>query len=90
MPIYDHTFYREGEDGEETPVLVEFSMSPRVPARTYGPPEDCSPAEGGEVEIRRCKTDANGWAEPFTDIEAAAWTDWLEENYEPVDYDPND
>lgn len=30
---------------------VEFSSTPYVPAKTYGPPENCHPAEGGEVEI---------------------------------------
>jgi len=30
---------------------VEFSASRFVPAKTYGPAENCHPAEGGEVEI---------------------------------------
>lgn len=30
---------------------VEFSSTPYVPAKIYGPPELCHPAEGGEVEI---------------------------------------
>ena len=30
---------------------VEFSSTPYVPARISGPPENCYPAEGGEVEI---------------------------------------
>jgi hypothetical protein len=36
---------------------VEYIMSDYVPARLYGPPEDCSPAEGGEVEVGRCWVD---------------------------------
>lgn len=30
---------------------VEFSASRLIPAKTYGPPENCHPEEGGEVEI---------------------------------------
>lgn len=30
---------------------VEFDASRYVPAKTYGPPENCYPAEGGEVDI---------------------------------------
>lgn len=32
-------------------LTVNFFASRPVPARTYGPPEDCYPAEGGEVEL---------------------------------------
>lgn len=31
--------------------LVSFNASPYIAAQISGPPEDCSPAEGGEVEI---------------------------------------
>lgn len=30
---------------------VEFSATDYIPAKTYGDPENCHPAEGGEVEI---------------------------------------
>lgn len=29
---------------------IAFSCSPFIPAQTYGPPELCYPAEGGEIE----------------------------------------
>jgi hypothetical protein len=32
-------------------IEVEFNATPFVPARTDGPAENCSPSEGGEVEI---------------------------------------
>lgn len=30
---------------------AEVNLIPYVPARTYGPPENCYPEEGGEIEI---------------------------------------
>ena len=32
-------------------LTVNFYATKPVPARLYGPPEDCYPAEGGEVEL---------------------------------------
>lgn len=32
-------------------LTVNFFATKPVPARLYGPPEDCYPAEGGEIEI---------------------------------------
>ena len=41
----------ENEDGEPVERLrVEARFSPYVPAYTSGLPEDCYPAEGGELE----------------------------------------
>ena len=39
-------------DSAAEPVLLDVtaSVSPYVPAQTYGPPENCYPAEGGGVE----------------------------------------
>lgn len=38
-------------DDGETEIEVEYTATPVIPARTYGLPEDCYPAEGGEVDI---------------------------------------
>ena len=38
--------------GDNLILDVEVYETAFVPARTYGPPEDCYPAEGGEVEIQ--------------------------------------
>ena len=46
MPAFTRTvFYADVE------LTVNFYASKPVPARLYGPPEDCYPAEGGEIEI---------------------------------------
>lgn len=38
-------------EGNEVEVTVEYSYSPGTPGKTYGPPENCYPPEGPEVEI---------------------------------------
>ncbi len=38
-------------DIDDVEFEVQFSYIPLKPAKTYGPPENCHPAEGGEVEI---------------------------------------
>lgn len=37
-------------DGEECEGLITFLVSPYIPAWTYGPPENCCPDEGGDIE----------------------------------------
>lgn len=72
----EHDFYREEEDGAETKVTVEFTMTPPIPA-TWD-----DPAEGGEVEIIKAHTDAEGWAAKWSDAEDEKWCLWLMENFE--------
>lgn len=38
-------------DDLEMELLVEGNATPFKPGRAWGPPEDCYPDEGGEVEI---------------------------------------
>lgn len=47
MPTMHATVTR-GDD--EIEIEIEYTVARFYPAQTYGPPEDCSPAEGGEVE----------------------------------------
>lgn len=44
------------------------SFEPYVPAKTFGPPENCYPAEGGYVEL--CRGDIK---RRRTDVEKAPW-----------------
>ena len=48
-----------------TPITVRYTCpecenefdvlaTPEIPAQTYGPPELCHPAEGGEIEPEEC------------------------------------
>jgi hypothetical protein len=41
----------EMANGDDHDLRIRGNVSPFIPARIHGPPENCSPAEGGEVEI---------------------------------------
>ena len=43
-------FYPEGEEGPTVELEVRGSFSAYIPAKVSGPPENCYPAEGGELE----------------------------------------
>lgn len=47
MPTISYTLTRADEDID---IEVEYEVARYYPAKTYGPPEHCSPAEGGEIE----------------------------------------
>jgi len=68
-------FYRENEDC----VIVSYTQSPFIPARTYGRPEDCYPAEGGEVEVIRVML-ASGHPTVMSDAEEDQWITDIMEN----------
>lgn len=68
------------ERGEEIiPLTIELDYSPIIPARTYGPPEDCYPAEGAEIENIRAYYEKGRFA--LTDDEIDKITEWLYDNY---------
>lgn len=54
----------------ELELRVTGEVSPYRRARTYGPPEMCSPAEGGEVEIVAVTLNGKPWAGELTESEA--------------------
>jgi hypothetical protein len=66
MHLLTHTIER-GDD--EIDIEIEYTVSRFYPAKTYGPPEHCSPAEGGDVETIDAFLD--GAPLPLTDAERA-------------------
>ena len=46
---------------------IEYDGTPFVPARIYGPPEDCYPAEGGEATINAVYLDGTEVTELLSD-----------------------
>lgn len=64
---------------------LEFTYSPLTPAQTYGPPELCEPAFGGELFTLDAYDDQNNLFELTPDelVEARAW---IEANYDFADY----
>jgi len=49
-------------------VKVRVHVTPLIPAKTDGPPENCYPAEGGEIEWMLADE-----SEFNRDVEAAIW-----------------
>jgi len=47
--VYHYTY--EDKHGEEKAIEVHYTFSKGRPAKTYGPPENCYPAEDAEVDI---------------------------------------
>jgi len=79
-------FYRENEDC----VIVTYTQSPFIPAKLYGRPEDCYPAEGGEVEVISVKL-ASGEEAWMSDAEEDQWiTDIMENPDEDLGPDADD
>ena len=72
---------------------VHFCASKPVPARTYGPPEDCYPAEGGEVELEAVMLENNDILPMLSPYVEQHLIDELEsgidEFFEPEPYEPD-
>ena len=67
QPFTFTTYIYRGSTEREFPVEVTYTVSPFVPARTYGPAENCYPAEGGEVEVLDAKLIGHSY--PLTEDE---------------------
>ena len=86
-----HTIDWQFQRGEETlEVTIAYDIEPYVPAQTYGPPEDCYPAEGGCVtDLQALKTDTDEPIE-LTAEERAEVVQWIEQNHDhEEDRDPD-
>lgn len=66
-PEHEWTTSRELDDGTEIELTVTYTITPYDPGRTYGLPEDCYPAEGGEVEIVSVTDQDGNTIEPTED-----------------------
>lgn len=77
-----YTLTRSEEDIDLT---IEYSVAPYYPAQTYGPPEHCSPAEGGEIESTAVMRD--GWPFTLTEEEQREVDRFI---YDTHDYDSDD
>lgn len=77
--------YHLSRDDEEIELTIEYSVAKYYPAQTYGPPENCYPAEGGEIEDMTVTRDD----EPFeiTDAERQKIEAFIYDNH---DYDDDD
>ena len=70
-------------------LTVNFFATKPVPARLYGPPEDCYPAEGGEVELDTIYLDQWEISSLLSPIVIAHIQTTLEESlYELFEEDP--
>jgi hypothetical protein len=63
---------------QEVELTVRGTVSLFVPARIYGPPEDCFPSEGGQAEITDV-VDGQGQGVELTDDEALKAEELLQE-----------
>ena len=77
----NHSNSYELKRGEEYFDLeIEFTTSRYYPAVTYGLPEDCSPAEGGEIETITAYLDGKEFS--LSDDETDAIIAWLYANHD--------
>ena len=68
------------DDDNESEVVVDYTMTPVIPAQTYGPAENCYPAEGGEVEIQSVTIFGSDNTVTLTDAQETELVDYLQQN----------
>ena len=62
--IYEATISVERGE-QDIDLVVRGTCDPIIPARTSGPPENCSPQEGGDVEVTGIFLDVGNGKTPF-------------------------
>ena len=80
MTLRYATIYFLTRDDEELELEIEYDIEDFIPAQTYGPPEDCYPAEGGGVTDFRAFY--NGKPFELTASEEKDLISWLEETHD--------
>lgn len=75
-------------------VTVEYGRSRFYSATGPSWNDPGSPSEGGEAEIIKAHTEADGWNAKWSDEEDQKWTNWIHENRpadeleaDPYEYD---
>jgi len=77
------------EDVEEIEVELSAYVTPYTPARTHGDPDDCYPAEGGDVEDLTATVDGKPFELTSEEYERAVEAvSEAASQYEELDYDP--
>lgn len=67
--MYTTTFTIERGD-EQIDLEIDYDVAPYYPAQTYGPPENCYPAEGGEIEELTATLDGEVFALTPDEVQA--------------------
>lgn len=80
---YHETYTSDGE----TKIVIEYTRTPFIPAKTYGPPEDCYPAEGGETEIVGISMIVDGEEVPYLASDAEIEAFYKELDSLPIEDD---
>lgn len=72
-----------GMEGDvEIAVTIDYTITPIIRARISGQPEDCYPAEGGEVDIVKVTRNDTGEAVQLNADEEEAVATYIQDHHE--------